>query len=205
MTKIISNKEETARLFQNDFLEFFSKVPWWIPLAIYLPTIVYYSTISYIILKNIYPVLFYFVFGLIFWTFTEYLIHRFVFHYEPKCNFGEKLIFIFHGIHHAYPKDPLRLVMPPSVSIPLAFGFYYFFDLIFPPNLNLPFFAGFVAGYLFYDTTHYAIHHSPIRNKFFRRIKSHHMLHHYKEEKNGFGVSSPLWDVVFGTNFKSRD
>lgn len=205
MTKIISNKEETARLFQNDFLDFFSKVPWWIPLAIYLPTIVYYSAISYIILKNIYLVLFYFVFGLISWTFTEYLIHRFVFHYEPKSNLGEKLIFISHGIHHAYPKDPLRLVMPPSVSIPLAVGFYYFFDLIFPQNLNLPFFAGFVAGYLFYDTTHYAIHHSTIRNKFFRRIKSHHMLHHYKEEKKGFGVSSPLWDVVFGTNFKSRD
>lgn len=147
MTKIISNKEETVRLFQNDLLEFFSKVPWWVPLAIYLPTIVYCLTISYITLKNIYLVLFYFVFGVISWTFAKYLIHRFVFHYEAKSNLGEKLMFIFHGIHHAYPKDPLRLVMPPSVSIPLAFGFYYFFDLIFSQKLNLPFFAGFVAGY----------------------------------------------------------
>lgn len=52
---------------------------------------------------------------------------------------------------------------------------------------------------------HYAIHQFPIRNKLFHKIKSNHMLHHYKDENKGFGVSSPMWDLVFGTNFKGRN
>ncbi|MGQ9819902.1 MAG: sterol desaturase family protein [Candidatus Kapaibacteriales bacterium] len=204
MTKVISNKEETVRLFQNNLLEFLSKVPWWIPMLIYIPTIGYFLLLSFKNIESVYIIIFFFAFGLFWWTLIEYLIHRFVFHYEPKSQIGDKIIFIFHGVHHAYPKDPLRLVMPPSVSVPLAFAFFYFFDLIFPKNLNLPFFAGFVMGYLIYDTIHYAIHHFPMRNKLFYRIKSHHMLHHYKDDRKGFGVSSPLWDSVFNTNFISK-
>lgn len=201
MTAIISNREETPRLFQNPFLEILSKIPWWVPIAIYLPVIIYFLYISTLKVKSFHTIILFFILGVLIWTLTEYLLHRFVFHFRPKSNFGEKLVFIFHGIHHAYPKDPLRLVMPPSVSIPLAILFFYLFDLILPLNKNFPFFAGFVFGYLFYDITHYAIHHFPIRNKFFHFIKSHHMKHHFKNEKSGYGVSFPVWDYVFGTNF----
>lgn len=198
MGKVVSNKEETPRLFQSQFLEFFSRVSWYVPLVIYLPVVAYfiYRSLTLISWSNL---ILFFIFGTFCWTFVEYVLHRYVFHYKPKTQFGERLIFIFHGVHHSYPRDPKRLVMPPSVSLPLAFVFYFLFETIFPNNLGMPFFAGFVVGYLIYDTTHYAIHHFAIKNKIFLKVKSHHMKHHYQNENLGFGVSSPMWDWIFGT------
>lgn len=198
MGKVVSNKEETPRLFQSQFLEFFSRVSWYVPLVIYLPVVAYfiYRSLTLISWSNL---ILFFIFGTFCWTFVEYVLHRYVFHYKPKTQFGERLIFIFHGVHHSYPRDPKRLVMPPSVSLPLAFVFYFLFETIFPNNFGMPFFAGFVVGYLIYDTTHYAIHHFAIKNKIFLKVKSHHMKHHYQNENLGFGVSSPMWDWIFGT------
>lgn len=198
MGKVISNKEETPRLFRNDFIEFFSKVSWYVPLVIYLPVVAYFIYRSSMLVSTTNLILF-FMLGTFCWTFVEYILHRYVFHYNPKTPLGERLVFIFHGIHHSYPRDPKRLVMPPSVSIPLAAIFYFLFYTIFPNNFEMPFFAGFVVGYLIYDITHYAIHHFAIKNKIFLKIKSHHMKHHYQNENSGFGVSFPLWDWVFGT------
>jgi len=199
MSKVISNEKITPRLFKNDILEAFSKVSWYVPLLLYLPVVLISLFISVSIIKLETAVIL-FLSGILAWTFFEYLLHRFVFHYEPKSEFGKRIHFIFHGIHHSYPRDPKRLVMPPSVSIPLAFFFYFLFKFTFPGDLGLPFFAGFVLGYIIYDTIHYAVHHFPIRNKLLLKIKSHHMKHHYKSENSRFGVSSPLWDIIFGTN-----
>jgi sterol desaturase/sphingolipid hydroxylase (fatty acid hydroxylase superfamily) len=116
-----------------------------------------------------------------------------------------KIHFIFHGVHHDYPSDSKRLVMPPSVSIPLAVLFYFLFKLILGGTLVAPFFVGFIAGYLFYDITHYAVHHFNIRNKFWLAIKKHHIRHHFENPELGFGVSSPLWDEIIGTNFPKKD
>ena len=68
-----------------------------------------------------------------------------------------------------------------------------------------PFFVGFIAGYLFYDMTHYAVHHFNIRNKLWLALKKHHIRHHYENPGLGFGVSSPLWDEVIGTNFPKKE
>jgi 4-hydroxysphinganine ceramide fatty acyl 2-hydroxylase len=67
-----------------------------------------------------------FVLGLGIWTITEYILHRYVFHFEPNVEWGKKIHFIFHGVHHDYPNDAKRLVMPPSASIPMALGFTFF-------------------------------------------------------------------------------
>ncbi|MGC9077967.1 MAG: sterol desaturase family protein [Candidatus Kapaibacteriota bacterium] len=206
MTKIVSNQEITPRLFKSNFLEFFSKVKWYIPLVIYVPVILvvlYFAVYKFSLSAG--TIFSFFLLGLFSWTLVEYLLHRFIFHYRPKTTFGERINFIFHGIHHSYPRDPLRLVMPPSVSIPLAFLFYFTFKALFPNQYNLPFFAGFVLGYLIYDLTHYAIHHFPIKNKLFLKIKSHHMKHHYSDDDSRFGVSSPLWDYIFGTILRERN
>lgn len=199
----VSNKDETPRLFSNDFLEFFSKVHWTVPLIIYIPVVLFFLYISYfnfgISIGNI--ILLYLA-GILAWSLKEYLLHRFIFHYTPKTDLGKRIVYIFHGIHHAYPMDSLRLVMPPSVSIPLAFLFYFFYRMILGDIYVNPFFAGVVTGYLLYDMTHYSIHHFAIKNKLFMKIKAHHMKHHYTDHNLGFGVSQPFWDFIFGTRFQ---
>lgn len=198
----ISNKDETVRMFENDFLEALSRVHWTVPLWLYVPVVLFFLYRSFFIFYlGIGDVILYFLIGIFVWTLTEYLLHRFIFHFNAKSKLGKRIHFMFHGVHHDYPKDSKRLVMPPSVSIPLALLFYFLFYNIFGPLLVAPFFAGFIVGYIFYDITHYAIHHFNMKSKFWLAIKNHHMLHHYKHSDKGFGVSQPAWDHVFGTTY----
>ena len=201
----VSNKDETVRMFKSDFMEAFSRVHFTVPLYIYVPVILVMLYLSIFVYNiSILNLVGLFIGGIAFWTLTEYLLHRFIFHYKAKSEFGKKIHFIFHGVHHDYPSDSKRLVMPPSVSIPLAVIFYFIFRLIFGQVLMLPFFAGFILGYLFYDISHYAIHHFNMHSKFWLAIKNHHMLHHYQDEFKGYGVSSPFWDYIFRTNFLKK-
>src|SRR3954447_23279092 len=93
------------------------------------------------------------------WTLTEYWLHRLVFHFEPDDGIGARLHWIIHGVHHDHPNDPMRLVMPPSVSIPLAGVFYVLFWLLVGSLTAPAVMSGFLAGYLTYDMTHYYVHH----------------------------------------------
>lgn len=204
--KYVSNKDETVRMFENDLLEALSRVHWTVPLWVFVPIILFFLyRAAYVFELETATIVLYFVIGLVIWTITEYLLHRFIFHYKPSSKIGERLHFMFHGVHHDYPKDSKRLVMPPSVSIPLASLFYFLFDAAFGSVLVSPFFAGFLVGYLFYDITHYAIHHFNMKSKLWLAIKNHHMLHHYKYDDKGFGVSQPLWDHVFKTTFPDKE
>ena len=202
-----SNKDETVRMFESNFMEALSRVHPAVPLAIYLPVIVFFMYRSIAIFEFSFITIFSFVIlGIIVWSLAEYTLHRFIFHFEPKSKFGERLHFIFHGVHHDYPSDSRRLVMPPSVSMPLAVLFYFLFELIIGKDLVSPFFIGFITGYLFYDMTHYAVHHFNIRNRFWLVLKKHHMRHHFQDPNKGFGVSTPTWDDILQTNFdKTRE
>ncbi|SEK21636.1 sterol desaturase family protein [Parapedobacter koreensis] len=201
----VSNSSESTRMFKSDFLESLTKVHFSVPLFIYLPVVGYFSWKA--LGPEDMPILNfigYFLLGLSVWTISEYLLHRFVFHFEPKGKFMERIHFIFHGVHHDYPKDRLRLVMPPSASIPMAIVIYFIFRLFFSVYVMNAFFPGFMLGYLFYDMTHYAIHHANFRGGIWKKIKQHHMLHHYSDPEKGFGVSSAFWDGIFGTGFKQK-
>lgn len=198
----ISNENKTARMFESDFMEFFSHVHPATPLALYLPVIgymfyaaVWQRRLSILAIAGL------FALGIVFWTFFEYVMHRYVFHYEPKSRSGKILHFIVHGVHHDYPNDASRLVMPPVISIPLAILFYWLFVLLFGQFASA-IFGGFVFGYVCYDTIHYATHHFAIKDGIWLRIKQHHLRHHYKDDHSGYGVSSPLWDYVFRTTRK---
>jgi len=195
-----SNKDESARLFKSDFLEVFTHVHWSVPLIIYVPVVSYllYRAAGAPELSLTSGALLLMA-GIFFWTITEYLLHRFVFHYEPTSAAGKYLHFMMHGVHHEYPNDSKRLVMPPSVSVPLATLFYFLFLLVLGLPYNLPFFAGFLVGYMLYDEIHYATHHAPLKNGVWQKLKHHHVLHHYHDPEKGFGVSTPIWDYVFGT------
>jgi len=202
----VSNKDESVRMFNSNFSEFFSKVHFTVPMIIFLPVIIYLFYRTFFELSyNFFPALGIFVIGFAVWTFTEYTLHRFVFHYIPSSNWGKKIHFILHGVHHDYPNDSMRLVMPPIVSIPMAILCYLLFKMVLSQFYIAPMFAGFVAGYLCYDIGHYAIHHFKMKGKFLTAIKNHHMKHHYQNSESGYGVSSPLWDFIFKTNFLPKD
>ena len=197
----VSNQVESVRMFKANWMEALSKIHFSVPLFIYLPVIVWFLLQAQ---GNGWGILGLFMSGLFVWTLTEYVLHRFIFHWVPPGKWGERLHFIWHGVHHDYPNDQLRLVLPPSVSVPLATLFYFLFRLLLGTPSVYPFFSGFILGYLCYDIMHYAMHHLRWNNRVWLKIKNHHMLHHYQEHDKGFGVSNPLWDYVFNTTFKLK-
>src|SRR5947208_8722624 len=134
--------------------------------------------------------------GYLFWTLTEYWLHRLVFHFEPERGIGARLHWIIHGVHHDHPNDPLRLVMPPSVSVPLATLFYLGFAAVLGTPSAYLFAAGFLGGYLNYDMTHFHVHHHTPRTGVGKLLRELHMRHHFQDDKRGFGVSAPFWDYV---------
>ncbi|HEY6560365.1 MAG TPA: sterol desaturase family protein [Polyangiaceae bacterium] len=137
--------------------------------------------------------------GFFAWTLTEYWLHRLFFHWQPGGKWGERMHFLVHGVHHKWPRDKYRLVMPPAVSISLFFAFLGIFYLILGVRFMWAFHAGFVVGYMVYDLTHYYIHHFSPKSEYGRKLKKHHMLHHFKSHDSRFGVSNMVWDRVFDT------
>src|SRR5437868_9064761 len=134
----VSNKNESVRMFKSDFMEFFSHIHPATPLILYLPVVGYMLYAA--LWRNALPVLVVaglFLVGVLCWTLFEYVVHRYVFHYEPKSRFGKQLHFIVHGVHHDYPNDATRLVMPPSISIPLAVVFWILFAELWAASLQL--------------------------------------------------------------------
>jgi sterol desaturase/sphingolipid hydroxylase (fatty acid hydroxylase superfamily) len=201
----VSNKDESVRMFDADWMDVFSRIDYKVPLFIYIPLIIYFLYLS-VMSVNLLYILPLIILGIVVWTFTEYNLHRFVFHWMPPGELGRKIHFTFHGVHHDYPRDSKRLVMVPAISLPLAVLFYLSFKFLLTwafddVYLVYPFFVGFVIGYLFYDMTHYALHHVNFKSKFWIDLKQHHMIHHYSDPENGFGVSTKFWDHAYRTMF----
>ena len=130
----------------------------------------------------------------------EYVLHRFVFHRSfPDTPSGRMESFLTHGYHHAYPDDPDRLVLPPIQSIPMAVFVAAGDIAVFGRCVGLAAFAGSALGYIAYDEIHYLVHHHRPRTAIGTWLRRYHLLHHHAKEVARFGVSSPLWDFVFGT------
>lgn len=221
MTKrYVTNEDTSVRMFRSSLLDRFTRVHPAVPHVIFLPVIAYmlYTSLQRVQLSTTALL---FVGGIIVWSFLEYIMHRFVFHVTKRVEeevhqvvagldpseavlprlhgFNHVRYFLEHGVHHDFPNDSMRLVMPPSMSVPLAVLFYFLFLFLFGGTHAPALFAGLVAGYLAYDTIHYAVHHFPGRTKIGRYLKKHHFRHHYFDSTRDYGVSSPLWDVIFGT------
>lgn len=202
----IDHSDTPIRLFKSDFFEFFTHIRPWVVLVIWVPVAVYFLVRPILALApaaNWISIPLGFLLGLFLWTLAEYTLHRFVFHFRPRNEQQKRIIFLFHGVHHAQPQCKTRLVMPPAVSIPLALLFYGLFTLVFSmigaQQWVSPIFSGFIVGYMAYDLTHYATHHFPMRSGAAKFLKRYHMQHHYKTPDARYGVSNPLWDIVFGT------
>lgn len=195
----------SPQLFKSEFLNFFSRVHPVMPAVIFGPVVVAMEWIGASRGATAWELALLSLGGIGIWTLAEYWLHRLVFHWEPDNSFGRRLHFIIHGIHHDHPNDKLRLVMPPSVAIPLAALFFLAFWLIFGSPAAFPIFGGFMFGYLLYDYTHYYVHHFVPRSELGKRLREQHMRHHFQDHRYGYGVSSPLWDVIFGTLPRRRD
>jgi dihydroceramide fatty acyl 2-hydroxylase len=142
--------------------------------------------------------------GYALWTLFEYWLHRLVFHFEPADGVGARLHWIIHGVHHDHPNDPMRLVMPPAVSVPLGAGVFGLLYLVFGSRYAPGLGAGFFLGYLVYDMMHYYLHHFRPHGRLGRMLRERHMRHHFQDDTRGFGISAPYWDEVFKTSSSAR-
>ncbi|KAK9471029.1 uncharacterized protein V1510DRAFT_421425 [Dipodascopsis tothii] len=189
----------SAPIFGN-FLEPLSLTPWYVVPLLWVPMDLYGVYITSRGLSA--PVVgLLFTFGLFVWTFVEYFMHRMLFHIDdrlPDHSIALTLHFLLHGIHHYLPMDKMRLVMPPTLFVVLAYPFYRLAHFLFPFYIAMGIFSGGIFGYICYDCTHYFLHHANLP-PYFRELKKYHMEHHYKNYELGFGVTSKFWDKVFGT------
>ena len=206
----INHDEEPIRLFKSDFLEFFTHIHPAVVLLLFVPVVIFFLARAFADLGatvGVWGVLAAYATGLLIWTLAEYLLHRYLFHYEPTHPTLKWVWYLIHGVHHEQPQCKTRLVMPPVLSIPLAFAHYGLFYLVIGVVLGRPLwvapvFAGLITGYLAYDMLHYSEHHLSMRWGFLKHLKRYHLLHHFKTPDDRFGISSPLWDHIFGTQPK---
>jgi dihydroceramide fatty acyl 2-hydroxylase len=190
-------------MFQSRLLDRFTRVHPVVPVLIYAPVVVVMLVLA-VQRDGWWDTVGLALFGYVLWTLFEYWLHRIVFHFEPEDGIGARLHWMIHGVHHDHPNDPLRLVMPPSVSVPLALGFWGLFVLVLGTPWAHVFTAGLLAGYLMYDMMHYHVHHHRPRTRLGKVMRELHMRHHFQDDTRGFGVSAPFWDYVFRTPQKRR-
>jgi sterol desaturase/sphingolipid hydroxylase (fatty acid hydroxylase superfamily) len=200
----IHNKGQ-AQLFNNPYLEMLTKTHPLVIWGMYLPVIIgfpWYASdkFSYTVIT----ILMVFIGGMLFWSLFEYAIHRFLFHMVAESDRARKFVYILHGNHHEFPRDKERLFMPPVPSLIIA-SILFFAIYAILRNYTFAFFPGFMLGYLMYGTMHYAIHAWNPPFKWMKPLWRNHHLHHYKNEEQGYGVSSTLWDHVFGTMFDLKN
>jgi len=190
-------------MFESKLLDALSRVHPAVPILIFVPaiTLLFAWGLS---LTSLPVAIGLFAAGYALWTLFEYWLHRLVFHFEPDEGLGARFHWIIHGVHHDHPNDPMRLVMPPAVSVPLAAGVFGLIYLLaghdYAPGIG----AGFFAGYLVYDMMHYYLHHFRPRGRLGRMLRERHMRHHFQDDTKGFGISAPYWDEVFRTSPRSR-
>ena len=190
---------ETCRMFESDFLERFSRIHPATPFVVWLPIMALSLGSAVAHRLGGLAIAGAFLGGLLTWTLSEYFLHRYVFHWTKDTPRGRRIHFLLHGVHHDYPNDKDRLVMPLLTSVPLGLIFMTLFVVLLGRTWADPFFAGFVVGYLFYDGTHYYVHHFVPTTRWGKLLRRHHLTHHHADHDGGFGVSSPLWDLVFRT------
>ena len=189
----------SARIFTNPVLEKMSRTHISIPIAIFLAVGIYalYMGISTLQIP-FWGAIILIVSGFLVFTFVEYMMHRFLYHMAPDSKWKDKIQYSLHGVHHDYPKDKDRLALPPFITALYAAIFYFLFDLIMG-DFTFYFLPGFLCGYTMYLGVHFIVHAFQPPKNFFKALWVNHAIHHYKDPDVAFGVSTPLWDYVFGT------
>jgi sterol desaturase/sphingolipid hydroxylase (fatty acid hydroxylase superfamily) len=185
-------------IFDHPWLERQTHMSWRLILSLWLPVILVLVG-GAVLWRDVAPprVAGWAIGGFLFWTLVEYLLHRVVFHNVPRSLLGQQVHFLAHGIHHLDPNDPTRLVFPPLAGFGIAIILYALLEILLPTGAAMASMAGLLLGYLTYDMSHYLSHHHRTDVGWLHFLKRYHLAHHHKDPDSRFGVSSPLWDVIF--------
>jgi sterol desaturase/sphingolipid hydroxylase (fatty acid hydroxylase superfamily) len=190
---------KSPRLFSNKFLELLTRTHPLIITSMYLTL----GVVLIWLFSNVRPtvsvatIILITVIGYFTWTLAEYMMHRFLYHKSSDGSYNSRFKYMFHGVHHEYPNDSERLVLPPVPSLLIAGIFLGLFYLLMNDWAYI-FGTGFLWGYLSYMNVHFIIHRyeAPVRFNFWWK---HHTIHHFQQHDRAYGVTTSLWDRVFGT------
>jgi dihydroceramide fatty acyl 2-hydroxylase len=193
-------RHQRSRMFESDFFEFFSKVHPATPFVLYIPAglVVLGYALAMAVTTPLWclamlPV------GWFGWQIFEWAMHKSLFHWEGNGPFTRRMHEILHGYHHKYPDDESRLVMPIGASLPVILVIVWLLWLLDAPAITVPYFVGMLFGYLWYDFTHWSTHFRKPRTEWGKRMRSHHMAHHFAAPDKNYGISHMWLDRLMGT------
>lgn len=192
-------RKNSATLFNQSLLEALTRT------HIAFPLVLFYSSAAILMGVSFYYGLvspasntWMFLAGVWFFTLIEYIVHRFAYHADTENATKTRLKYMFHGLHHDHPRDKRRLAMPPLASAVVVGIFFGIYRLLLG-DYGIPFTAGTLFGYASYLCVHYSVHVFRPPNNLLRNLWVHHAIHHHIDDEVAYGVSSPFWDVIFGT------
>ncbi len=148
------------------------------------------------------------IYGVVVYSLVEYLMHRFLYHWEPDNKFIRFItadVGRHHMRHHREPADykaAINAVQAPVVLLSSALAAVV---LVLPEPLKAAWLASVVAGsmnYIAQELIHFGTHHMPMDNRLLKIVKRHHMLHHYRGENSNFGLFWTFWDRLLGTSYE---
>ncbi len=193
-------RNQRGRMFESNFFEFFSKVHPAVPFVLWIPIVL--GTAAHGLSTGLTDSLkfaIWFPIGALSWQVMEYFIHKRLFHWQGIGPISRRFHDIAHGFHHKYPDDPDRLVMPLAVSVSLGSVIAAIAYFVHRPAETLPWWCGLVTGYLFYDFTHWSTHFRKPLTRWGKKMRAHHMAHHFADVDSNFGISHRWIDALFGT------
>ena len=193
------------RLYQNAFLERLAQTKPLFAIRLYIFIAVAIYTYGFLMIKAVLlQKLIFFLLGILFYTLIEYIFHRFLYHSGEDYKDAKNWQYKIHGIHHVLPKDERLLAMPIPLAILLGSVLFLLVYLLMGTKAWF-FFPGLFLGYAIYLLIHYNVHANKPPNNFLKYLWKHHLIHHYTHEDKAFGVSSPLWDIIFRTMPPKRE
>lgn len=194
-------EDKTPQIYPSAFKEKLTKMHYSVPFIVYTP-VIFFFLYRAIVVKEMNALHFLWILPMvtIFWSWLEYFLHKHVLHRRADGSSTVELANKVHEAHHAYPNDSYRLAVHLWASIPGGIVFYGLCFLIFGSYLADAVFAGLVFYYLVYEFAHISAHKINSDNPILKKIKQHHLKHHFKDDSKDFGFTFKIWDKIFGTS-----
>ncbi|KON64237.1 fatty acid hydroxylase superfamily protein [Komagataeibacter europaeus] len=192
-------EEVPVRLFKNPVMESLTLLSFGVFAVVWSIILFAALTIAWHMSSSITTLLWHCLLGFAVWFPFEYLMHRFLFHFNGRSAFAKSMVYLLHGNHHEQPNHPLRNLMPLSASLPLALLIWVGCVAGMGYETGSAIAAGFLCGYVAYDIVHYSCHQFPMRMRLLRRIKIHHIDHHYRQSDANYAITAVFLDKVCNT------